>query len=244
MFWTQGEIEILKEGYFDNGSDLPIGKTKKQIITKANKLGLKVSKKCKSKKQSINASISKPTMCNVDAKKFINPDKYASYLLGLLWGDGYLNNISQSYKISIECISSDLNQILNIFNKTGRWTRTIRQRPNRKEILILQTSNKNLYEYLHTLNYVNKSHLNSTIVESLNEEILPYWWRGYFDADGCFYAHMQNNCHQLSLSSSFEQDWTFAENLFKKLEIKYTIKRRKQLQNKKINKNSIIVNKE
>lgn len=50
----------------------------------------------------------------------------------------------------------------------------------------------------------------------------------------------ENSCYQFSIASSFSQDWCFVENLFKSLSIKYSIRRRKQLQRGKINGSSII----
>lgn len=182
----------------------------------------------------------KTSLCNVSCDIFKKPNIYSSYILGLLWGDGYLYECKRYRRISIESIESDLSEVQNIFIKTGKWTVNKRIRKNRKPQMSFSTSNKELYEYLSKYNYINKSELNSTIINYLSKDLLPYWWRGYFDADGCFYTHYKNKTHQLHFSSSYNQDWTFAENLFKELNCSYYIVRREQLKNGKINKSSKI----
>ncbi len=55
-----------------------------------------------------------------------------------------------------------------------------------------------------------------------------YFWRGLIDGDGCFYYGKKGN-YQFCIASSFQQDWSATEDLFKELNIfKYSINRRSQ----------------
>ena len=169
----------------------------------------------------------KKKSCGVDYRLFTdNPDKYASYILGLIRGDGNLY-FKYSYRITIKCVESDLSEVLDIFNTTGKWT--FYRQPsinNWQPILTLTTSNKILYQHLSSFNYLTKSGSNSLIQDALPENLQHYWWRGYLDADGCVYIHKKNRLYQVSFASTYEQDWTFCEQLFTKLGVNYQIKRR------------------
>jgi len=169
----------------------------------------------------------KKNSCGVDYRLFIdNPDKYSAYILGLIWGDGCLSYIG-SYKIVIKCIESDLSEVLDVFDTTGKWTvLKIKARNNWKSQLEITTSNKILYQYLSSFNYLVKSGSNSLIQDALSENLQHYWWRGYLDADGCIYIHKKNRLYQVSFASTYEQDWAFCEQLFTKLGVNYQIKRR------------------
>lgn len=170
---------------------------------------------------------------NVDYNHFIeNLSPESSYVLGLIWGDGYLNNKSQHYRISLEMVHEDLCQLNNIFNTTGRWSESRRSRINRKPQLTYMTSNKTLYFYLKDNNYEIKSGALPIILNNIPENLHNYWWRGYSDADGCFYINKKNHLKHFCLSSTYEQDWSLAEQLMKFLNIKYAISRRIQGKNK------------
>lgn len=225
--WTEDEIEILKKDYSILGTDIKVNHTKNSIQYKANKLGLKVNKDITSKRMS-NSALGKPktNLCGVDYKLFMNPSPEIAYLLGLFWGDGYLFN-NKTKGIVIESLTEDLINLEYIFNMTGKWSKSKRTRKNRtKECTILRTNNLNLYNYLCEYNYNKKSFISSSIQNSLKEDLEKYWWRGYFDADGCMYINYKRNTFVLSFASSYEQDWTFVENLFKKLNCKYSIVRK------------------
>jgi hypothetical protein len=227
MKWTEEEINIILNNYSKDGINIKgINKTKIAIQHKASRLGIKVKDEYLSKNKSLSHK-GKPQskLCLVRATNFRNPDKYSSYLLGLLWGDGYLNNKSQNYRICIESISSDLKEIEHIFNSTGKWGFRERFRKNRQPQTSRICSNLDLYTYLKENNYEDKATKNSIIQNEIDKNLVHYWWRGYFDADGCIYFNIKNKCTQLSFSSSYEQDWTFVEELFSYLNITWTIKR-------------------
>lgn len=123
-----------------------------------------------------------------------------------------------------------------IFNKAGHWTTATRKRPHNKQQLLLTVSNKTLVEYLESKNYLIKSGANAIILNNISDNLKHYWWRGYLDADGCIYYNKKQCLKQLCFSSTYSQDWTFCEDLFKILNIKYKI----QLNKTEKSKSSII----
>ena len=51
-------------------------------------------------------------------------DKYIIYILGFLWGDGYISNLKnkhKNYNVGLEISSKDFKDISNIFLKIGNW---------------------------------------------------------------------------------------------------------------------------
>ena len=225
MGWSKEELEILKRDYQFYGSDTPINKSKSSIRVMAFSLGLSMSKEVISKRCSERQKGGKrDEKCRVDINRFINPDKYSSYILGILWGDGHVNK--KSTNISLKCIKTDLDEVENVFDSTGKWCKYTYKRDNRKEQREFSISNKKLHKYFSDYNYIQKSYVASTVQNNLDEDIKYYWWRGYFDADGCLYVNKKHYTVQISIASTYEQDWKFVEELFMKLGCKYSIYRR------------------
>lgn len=237
--WSDYEIELLRDNYKDFGyriNELSY-RSKLSITRMANRLKLYVNKdKIKRK------PCCKPMLCSVNSDSFItNLTPESAYLLGFIWADGYLNNKSQSWKISMEIVSEDANDIIDIFNYTGKWTINTRVRNStdnciRKPTTIITTTNMTLYQYLACNNYEEKSSLNAKIINNIPENLQNYWWRGYFDGDGCIYITKSKQI-QLCICSSYNQDWLFFEELSNSINCNFNMKRRIQY-----NKNSGVNN--
>jgi hypothetical protein len=147
MKWSEKEIELIKRNYPLYGSDFKINRTKKSINKKAAKLGLKASKEYKAKKISERLTgIERNFKSKININDFINPNKYTSYILGILWGDGYISKTTNS--ITLECIKSDMDEIESIFDSTGCWNKYSRLRNNRKEQTSFNIADKKLHQYL------------------------------------------------------------------------------------------------
>jgi hypothetical protein len=159
---------------------------------------------------------------NVFMNKFI---KESVYLLGFIWGDGYILNTGKNNQIRIECITEDINQLKPIFKKTGVWKYYKRLRINKKrEVTIALTSNKNLVEFLIQNDYKNKSKTTPEKIWNLiPDEYKKYFILGWIDADGCFYWNEKNCCRQFYISGSYEQNWSVFENLLISLNANYKI---------------------
>lgn len=198
-----------------------------ECIINVNKEGQNKSKITKSKK------IWKH---KIDEKQFLDiKTPEIAYLLGFIWADGYLSRI---HTIGISCLSTDMNNIENIFQKTGEWNKTIRNRPNRKQITTFYTSNKELVNFLKENDYHAKSEESADkILSRIPNNLKRYWLLGLIDGDGCFYRGKY--AKQFSIGSSYNQKWNYIINIFKQLDInKFKIK--KVIQKNEKHKSSMI----
>ena len=161
-----------------------------------------------------------------------------AYVLGLLWADGYVRD----RQVSIETLYNDLIEVKDIFLKTGLWKETSRQRLNRQKQMQLTVDNKKFATFLTNLDYITKSNLSADKVLSIiPDDLKHYWFRGLVDGDGCFYIHKKRKIYQFCVASSYDQDWTYFENLCKNLGIEYKIRRSKIInKHGKENSSSII----
>lgn len=174
----------------------------------------------------------------------VNPDQFLTinspeiaYILGFVWADGYLYDNS----VKVECITKDLSLIKDTFKSTGNWFVNYRNRENRQPQMCIGTHNKIIYDFLTAHDYISKSEKSADkILSKIPEHLQYYWFRGLVDGDGCFYINNKLNLYQFSIASSYNQDWTYVEHIFQELNIKYAIKRRKQLQHGKLNGSSVI----
>jgi intein/homing endonuclease len=163
---------------------------------------------------------------NVESDQFINiKTKEVAYILGLIWADGYIYKFKNREKriISISLVTEDMNDLLDIFNRTGKWNIHIRNRKNRKQTSQLSTCNSNIANFLIEKKYISKGTDSACeILNSIPENLKYYWFRGLFDGDGCFSIDKQKR-KRVTIASSYEQDWSYLTKLLDKLEIKYSI---------------------
>lgn len=236
ILWTAEEIRILETYYHENGSELCAKKlnnkfTHEQIRRKCEKLKLKISKNCRSKISIARGiRIDKNKLYSeykVNPTPFINIDrKEIAYILGMLWADGYI--MQKGYRINLELQIEDMEKIKHLFFLFGAWRYYERQPPNRKKQGSLLTTNKVLYNLLCEFDYHNKSVESAhKIINYIPKDLQHYWWQGYFDGDGTLYINKKHYSNQMSFCGSYLQNWTFAENLMKELNItNYKIVRR------------------
>lgn len=160
---------------------------------------------------------------------FDTPQK--AYLLGLLWGDGYLIHPKQTKckYISLQLVNKDFIDIKQMLFELGDW-RISEKKPKNRQIISTATIKNGLIGlYFDTLKFGIKSQIScSHLLELLNPIYHKDFLLGLIDADGCFYYNAKNHLRQFSLAGSYTQDWTGIENLFLKLNIEYKIVRRIQ----------------
>ena len=157
----------------------------------------------------------------VNLPKILEFSPESCYMLGFLWGDGFLGS---SYQIGVNNIYHDVANILWIFNTFGNWQIKERHRENRQKQLSLHINDEVFYRFLESVGYrVKKSESASLIINEIPERMRKYWWRGFFDADGhiTFEENRTGGVNKISfsLSSSYDQDWSFVHVLFEKLNI-------------------------
>lgn len=218
MIWTEEKTKTLIDLYPNFGTQYCAKKLNieaNHIRNKVRRLGIKVNKTGYK-----YVRITKPShLLNVNPDQFIKPTTpEVSYLLGLLWADGFLGS---NYSINLEVVSEDAQEFSPIFQKTGKWSTFYRQRKNYKPQTKFTCSSKVMYEYFVSQGFDEKSDGKSPcdLIQYIPKHLQHYWFRGYLDGDGCFYFNAKQYLRQLVFSSCYEQDWTFVETLFDKLEI-------------------------
>jgi hypothetical protein len=169
----------------------------------------------------------------------------SSYILGLLWADGYISKTTNS--ISLQCLQDDIDYFLPIFLKTGKFnTYTKKQSLNNKLSGTINFSSKPIADFLKENDYTNKSHYSPCkILSHIPNDLHKYFFLGWNDGDGCFYHNSNSNSIQCIITSSHEQDWKALENLCNTLDIQFTIRKTVRASSKysqfQINQNESII---
>jgi hypothetical protein len=171
-----------------------------------------------------------------DPVKFIDDiDEHSSYILGLLWADGHITN-DKNISVSIGMLKDDIDQIIEIFKKTGKWNRYENKiRNNWKPISTVRITSRKMFEFLHNNDYKDKSYKSADkILMVIPETLHKYFFRGLIDGDGCFYLNEKNYCYQFQITSTIEQDWSYFENFLSTNNINYRIERTSRINKKGI----------
>ena len=162
----------------------------------------------------------------------INSPEFA-YALGFLWGDGYLREkkcrrYCLHYPV-VHIIREDFESIKYCFRALGKWkVRFIKPRKRQpKEQVMSILYDKSMGKFLFDNDYKIKSQASPTkILSNIPDRLRHYWWRGFFDADGCFYISKDKKCIQFSFAGSFDQDWSATSILLTELNVKYKASKR------------------
>jgi hypothetical protein len=162
----------------------------------------------------------------------VNPDQFATitspdvaYLLGLLWADGHLQQFGGSGCIRLNNQTRDMRDIRPVLNRTGKWGfyEMDKRQPTWKGQTMVTTNGAILFRLLESFDYRAKNASPNKILAHIPESLRHYWWRGYFDGDGCLY--LGRYCHQIVFAGPYDQDWSFATELCKVLDIRCGIGR-------------------
>jgi hypothetical protein len=175
---------------------------------------------------------------------FPNFNQEQSYALGLLWADGWMTQ-SKGFRakyLRIEVLQEDFQDFRFALSSVGKLTERIRLRKDRKKPVVSACiSNKALCEWLFNNDFKEKSMKSPVkILSYINKKYHKDFMRGWIDGDGCFYVNIKNNCFQFILAGSYEQDWTAFSDFLNENQIEYKIVNKKQIQNQKENKHSIL----
>lgn len=222
--WKNKDLEVLTCLYPQHGAKYCaelLRRSEDSVAWKAHSLGLCVTKR----RRSAAHSQFRPKLTKVAAINFVNfRDEKVVYLLGLLWADGHLNNKSQKYRIAIEAVSSDLDETDYIFASTGEWGKYVRNRKNRKSQTLRVTSNKELFEFLASHNYLKKATAPCTIVGSMPINFVRFFVLGLLDGDGCWYFNDNNYLAQCVFTGAFNTDWSWLKKILEGMHVTYSIK--------------------
>jgi len=150
--------------------------------------------------------------------------KESAYILGLMWADGTVSKSKNNYGCSVTGISEDFDLLRSIFESTGQWGIYIRSAKGiRKQQTTYLYTSKSFHSFLSEKKYQEKSQTSaSRILNHIPERYHCYWWRGYFDGDGCIYTKLNK---QLFFTGALNQDWDFFNFLPIKLHWKHITKK-------------------
>jgi hypothetical protein len=224
MKYTEDEKDFLIENYPKYGGkycSLKLNRSLDAINRYAN-VELKIS--CKNK-------VIHPSLQKVSISKFNKIElKEVSYFLGYFWADGYIrkyiSNDIQHHKIALEIKGEDAEAIMSIMKNIGSWSIQKRKRNKSwQETYSFTTNNKDLYNFLEYSGYRDKSTIEPTmILSNIPNNLLKYFWRGYFDGDGS--AGLSGRGSYIEFASTYDYEYYELKKLFNKTNcFKYKIYR-------------------
>ncbi len=158
-----------------------------------------------------------------------SPTEEFAYILGIIWGDGYLTKIGKGNRVGIAGVYADYINILPYLLKLGNWQYSLCSKQSkdgikRKPQIKYSFTNKIFKNFLVSKNYLNKKDQScEAILDYLPLNLRKFWWRGFFDADGhCSFTITHNmyiKAANMNLTSSYAQNWSEIEKLSKQLGI-------------------------
>ena len=219
------------------------------IRFRAKKLNIKIEKSERSKIMRLSAELRwkkypKLSGYAIEVNTMTNYTPEVCYFLGYFWADG---SFSGKHAIQLEIQKIDGDDIKNTMFKIGDWNIQTRQRmrngaPFGKLQTKFLTSNKFLVEHLKQFGFGNKS-VDSPrkILDMIPSTLHHYFWRGYFDGDGCIYFSKNFRTKSLTFWGTANQDWESLIEICDILNLKYYKKKYARIaKNGKIHKSSTI----
>lgn len=215
--WKNHEIEFLLKSYSSlglNKASIFLKRSSTSVAAKVRRMKIKLSPSIISEIR-INERERrfKTTINDEDFYDLKNPE--IIYLLGFLWADGSIHHAT-SYHIALKIVSNDFKDINSIFERNGKWLKHIVKPKfsHHQEQTITYVNHKKLFQWLQNLGYDNKK-TPIKILKLIPNNLKHYWWRGYFDGDGCLYINTKNREKYVCISSNGDQDWSFFKKQFK-----------------------------
>ena len=236
--WSEADLAFLKINYPKYGMDYcmkSLDRTYESILNKIYYERITLNSDVRRNIRIENVKKNILNHGNVDVSKFLNiKTKEVAYILGYLWADGYIYN----GRIVLEAVSKDVDNVLHIFNFVGKWTISSRKRVGCKPTTKIEFYSKTVFDFLVNMGYRSKSGGSPRkILEAIPKNLHHYWYLGYYDGDGCIFEGPK--AYNITVASTYNQDWDFIKELYKKLKIKFCVR---QAQTKKGSYSTIVVN--
>lgn len=150
------------------------------------------------------------------------------YLLGFLWADGCVWKNGNKTVSELHIQKTDGEEILKLFNKIGKFRISYQAKKNRKPTMRFSSRHPKFNQFLSDCDYLEKSNLQPVkVLSAISEKMVRYWWRGYFDGDGCLTISSKSRHKSMEISGPFSYKWDFFLNLLNKLKIKGKVIRRR-----------------
>jgi hypothetical protein len=151
------------------------------------------------------------------------------YILGLLWADGGHYTQGNAIRISIQNVAEDMQELENIFYKTGNWSKVFAKKGKgsdgviRRNQIKFQTSDRMFGQTLLNFGFKDKSLIApQRLLDIIPKHLLHLWYRGYWDGDGCFYngkGHRDAN-----IAGNYNYDFSFMMTQLRELNINFKYK--------------------
>jgi len=205
--WNDGDIKWLHINYNKLGPKYAasiLNKSYISIINKAHKLKLKYERN-----NNIKSHLFTTDFC-----------KESVYLLGYMFADGYVSKSKKGYEIAFHCDKSDIDNIIDIFNYTGKWNIL-----NRKDNIhtLVRCYDSNLGQFLLETDYHVKSLSSANkILSHIPIDLIRFFFLGLIDGDGCWYY--SNNNRQFIITGHMNHNWNYLFDLYSLLNIEYHYK--------------------
>ena len=209
-FYSKEEIDFLKKYAPKIGAELCAEKLNRGVNGVRQKLSrLKIP-------SNIDTSISKEELSKINFQssfKDLNLDfnssktpKELAYFLGFFWADGYVRE--KDNNIIIEIVEDDANNLKPIFDRLATFSIYKRKREGRQVQVSFRYLSKEVVQFFISLGkYAHSVESHKKILNYIPECYHIYFLRGLIDGDGCFYLG-NKGCHQFSIASSINQDWS------------------------------------
>lgn len=143
------------------------------------------------------------------------------YLLGRIWADGSIDK----HGFGLSSTVSDFEHMIPYLTASGIKTYRTRQRtqdgkPFGRPVTELEVSSHVLRDWLIGYDYHIKSGAAPTkVLDAIPTDLHPYWWRGFFDGDGCLYV---GRSASLAFWSTIDQDWSELFALYERLGVEWS----------------------
>jgi hypothetical protein len=152
--------------------------------------------------------------------------KEDAYTLGYLWADGHLG---KQYNLNIKINETDANEIFDTFMLFEDFhiynSDNSKANPTWQNAKTFYKTNNIKYKILENHGFTEKCNIShEKIMPLIPAQFEPYFWRGFFDGDGCIYLRKKEKLGQLCFASSYEQDWSYLQKLLNDIGIVSKIK--------------------
>lgn len=217
--YTESEIKFMLDNYPLHGPHYcseHLGRSYTSIMGIARRLNIKVAEVSRVKSALVLKKKAEARLLEYMSKQENYIENFTpdiSYTLGFLWGDGFLTLSDNRIYTNIEMAEEDFNQVFPFFKSLEneyKWKIYKRHRKDSwKPSIQASISDRYLGYFLNFYDYKKKSGVSADkIVELIPTEYLPYFFRGYFDAD-CHFKYERDDKINFNISSVYDQDWGF-----------------------------------
>lgn len=134
------------------------------------------------------------------------------YFHGFFWADGCAT--AEDWGFSFCIVEDDFFNIKeNVIEKIGDWSNYLRLREDEgfQNAMCISSNHWEIKTFMRENDYHIKSHVGADkILSKIPDHLKHYWWRGYFDGDGCTSCYIRPS---VSISSTHDYDWGFMTRL-------------------------------